>query len=111
MEENQSEVGSWDQYIKNFLKADDVTSVEDEYVCIAVEEADYDGEKSVRLHLERSPNKYLFDLNKTNAVFVKNANIKHPKDLIGKKLRFDKVKAFSPKAKTEVDSLRINKNE
>jgi len=53
----------------------------------------------------------LFDLNKTNAVFVKNANIKHPKDLIGKKLRFDKVKAFSPKAKTEVDSLRINKIE
>jgi len=34
MEENQSEVGSWDQYIKNFLKADDVTSVEDEYVVL-----------------------------------------------------------------------------
>ena len=107
MVENQNEVSGWDKYIKNFLKAEDVASVEDEYVCFGIEEVEFDEGKSLRLHLERDPDKYLFDLNKTNSVFVKNSKIKHPKEIIGKKLKFDKVKVFNPKLKKEVDGLRI----
>jgi len=107
MTENQS-VGGWDKYINNFLKAEDVLSVEDEYVCINIIEVNFDEKKTLRLSLERDPDKYLFDLNKSNAVFVKQSNIKHPKDLIGKKLTFEKIKVYNPSLKKEVDGLRIN---
>ena len=107
MSENQSEVGGFDKYINNFLKAEDVVSVEDEYVCVNVTEANFDGKASIRLDLQRSPDKYIFDLNKSNAVFVKNAGLKHPKELIGKKLTFEKVRVFNPSLKKEVDGLRI----
>ena len=107
MTENQSEVGSWDNYINNFLKAEDVGSVEEEYVCIGVQEVSFDDSKTLRLTLEKAPIKYLFDLNKTNSVFVKNNGIKHPLDIVGKKVKFDKVKVFNPQLKKEVDGLRI----
>lgn len=107
MTDNQREVGSWDNYINNFLKANDVESVKDEFVCIGVQEVSFDAGKTLRLTLERSPIKYLFDLNKTNSVFIKKDGIVHPLDLVGKKLKFDKVKVFNPQLKKEVDGLRI----
>lgn len=111
MEENKS-VGGWDSYINNFLKADDVTSEEDGYVCTKVESVSFkESETSLRLNLERSPDKFLFDLNKTNAVFVKESGIKHPTEIVGKKIYFKKVKVMNPQTKTEVDGLRIYKLE
>lgn len=106
--ENQNEVGGWDKYINNFLRAEDVISDEEEYVCVKIEEVEFDDRKSLRLHLEREPDKYLFDLNKVNAIFIKKSGIiEHPKDLVGKKLKFDKVKVYNPTLKKEVDGLRI----
>jgi len=109
--ETQSEVGSWDNYIKNFLKVEDVENETDGFVCISVEEVEFDGDKSLRLRLDRDPNKYLFDLNKTNASFIKTSGIKSPKDIVGKILYFKKVKVFNPQTKKEVDGLRILKIE
>ena len=110
--EEQKSVGGWDSYINNFLKADDVESKDTEYVCIEVEQVSFNkSETSLRLHLERSPDKFLFDLNKTNAVFLKTAGIKHPKEIVGKKIYFEKVRAMNPQTKKEVDALRIHKVE
>lgn len=110
--EEQKSVGGWDSYINNFLKASDVESENTEFVCIQVEQVSFgDSETSLRLHLERSPDKFLFDLNKTNAVFLKTAGIKHPTEIVGKKIYFNKVKVMNPQTKKEIDGLRIHKAE
>lgn len=110
--EEQKPVGEWDSYINNFLKASDIDSENQPFVAAAVEEVENRGEKSVRIHLEESETKYLFDLNKTNAVFLKTkANIKHPKDVVGKKVYFKKVMVRNPQINQEVEGIRIHKVE
>jgi len=66
-------------------------------------------ERNVRYETDEKKTK--FGLNVTNSNFVKNTGIKSPTELIGKKIQFRIVQAFSPKAKKEVDSLRISKVE
>lgn len=107
--EEQKSVGEWDSYISNFLKASDVPSEDTPFVVISAEEVTNRDEKSIRLHLETSEIKYIFDLNKTNAVFLKDNGIKHPKDVVGKKLYFKKVNVQNPQTKKEVEGLRITK--
>lgn len=109
--DEQKSVGEWDSYISNFLKHTDVTSEDQIFVVISTEEVDNRGEKTIRLHLESKEIKYLFDLNKTNSVFVKNVGIKHPNEVIGKKLCFKIVMARNPQLNKEVESLRIIKVE
>ena len=109
--EEQKSVGEWDSYISNFLKHTDVTSEDQIFVVVSAEEVDNRDEKSVRLHLETDQIKYIFDLNKTNAVFLKDNGIKHPKEVIGKKLCFKIVQARNPQLNKEVPSLRICKIE
>jgi len=101
-------VGGWDDYINVFLKADDVKSQNDEYVCIKIEEVVFDDKKNLRLTLERVPDKFLFDLNKTNLDFIKSKGIKHPKEIVGKRLKFRKVTVTNPTSKKEVEGLRID---
>lgn len=109
--EEQKSVGEWDSYISNFLKAVDVTSEDQSFVVVSAEEVDNRDEKTIRLHLETDQIKYAFDLNKTNAVFLKDNGIKHPKEVIEKKLYFKKVNVQNPQTKKEVEGLRICKIE
>ena len=109
--EEQKNVGEWDSYISNFLKYTDVKGEDHAFVVVSTEEVDNRGEPAVRLHLESEEIKYLLDLNKTNAVFLKKAGIKHPKDVIGKKLYFKIVMVRNPQLNKEVEGLRINKVE
>lgn len=109
--EEQKSVGEWDSYISNFLKSTDVPSEDTPYVVVSMEEVENKGDKAIRLHLENSEIRYLFDLNKTNAVFLKENGIKHPKDVIGKKIFFRKVMTTNPTTKKEVEGLRISKIE
>lgn len=105
--ENGREIKGWDGYITNFLKSDDVKE-NDWFAIVHVESVlgDRDDER-LRLHLENSPNKYVFDLNKTNTVWLKEQRIGHPKELVGKKIQFRKVMVNNPQSKKEVESLRI----
>ena len=99
---------SWDGFLgSNFLKAEDLDDADQEFVCVDVE-MDTENERPM-LILESKEVKTKFGLNVTNSNFVKNVGIINPKKLIGKKIKFVIVKAFSPTAKKEVDSLRINK--
>ncbi len=109
--EQQKSVGEWDNYISNFLKAVDVTGTDQPFVVVSTEEVDNREEKAIRLHLESNQIKYIFDLNKTNSVFLKENGIGHPRDVTGKKLYFEKVKVMNPQTKKEVDGLRICKLE
>ena len=102
------EVGGWDSYLNNFLKAANVKDETQEFVCFSLEESKNDGEKVLRLHVEALGEKFLFDLNKSNTALLKNSEgINHPKDVVGKKITFNKVMAMNPTLKKEVESLRI----
>lgn len=95
---------SWDGLLVNYLKADNLKEQQEDFGCINVEVQ----EKEMTLHLEREGDKpFLFGLNTTNKVFLKNNGIASPKDVIGKKITIKKVLAMNPTTKKEVDSLRI----
>jgi len=110
-ETQSKEVGGWDNYISGkFLKAEDVKNAEDSFEVTGVtEDTNQSDIKVVRLSLKYGDDEFKFDLNKTNSAFVKNANVSHPKELIGKKLQFNKVRVRDPTKKIEVDGLRISK--
>ena len=96
---------SWEGFLgSNFLNADDVKTESDIFVVINVE---LDDENKVMATMERNEISYKYSLNVTNSNFLKDAGVKSPKDLIGKKITFSKVRVMSPKTKKEVDSLRI----
>lgn len=107
---SDKDLDNWDKFSSNFIKATDVASENDAYVCIAVSQTDEDNPK-VRLTLERNESEYSFDLNKTNIAKLKELKIESPRKLIGKKLFFKKVLARNPATNKEVDSLRIYKVE
>jgi len=100
---NTTTIESWDGLLKNYLKADNLRDNKDVFACIGVQ---VEGEE-MNLELERGGEKFLFSLNVTNKVFLKNNGITKPKEAIGKRIAMEKVKAFNPTLKKEVDSLRI----
>lgn len=102
----QEKLNSWDGFTgSTFLNTEDVRDENHEFVCVEVE-LDTENDRPI-LVLESGELKTKFSLNVTNTNFVKNAGVSSPKACIGKKLTFKKVMAYSPKAKKEVDSLRI----
>lgn len=110
-EQNQNvedPLNSWDGFLGNqFLSTDEVRDSEHEFAVTDVE-MDTENNRPILL-LESGDIKTKFSLNVTNSHFVKNEGYGSPKQLIGKKIKFNKVKAFSPSKKKEVDSLRIRK--
>ena len=103
------DIGGWDEYLNNFLKASDVTSDTQIFIVISIEEVENRDQKSIRITMESMGNEYLMDLNKTNLAFLKNSGIKTPRNIIGKKLYFKKVIVRNPKTNLEVEGLRISK--
>lgn len=103
----------WDEYLEVFLKADEVENEKDPFVVIEVLEHKFDKEKktkNLRLSLEKKGKKYLFDLNKTNMIFLmEEAKLEYPDDILGKILCFKKVLVNNPSTKKEVEALRIRK--
>jgi len=95
---------SWDGILKNYLKADNLKEPKEKFVCIGL----FIQDKDMDLELEKEDNKYIFSLNVTNKLFLKNNGIKAPKDVVGKVLTLKKVLATNPTTKKEVESLRID---
>jgi hypothetical protein len=104
---SQTSENSWDGILANFLKAENLEEDEETLVCIGIE---VNG-KDVNLEIEKQGVKFLFSLNITNKVFLKENGITIPKEVIGKKLTLKKVLAMNPQLKKEVPSLRIVKVE
>lgn len=105
---------NWDDYISGaFLKAVHVNSEAESFVVKDIEEFEdpRDGSKRPRLTLDKSGKEFIFDLNKTNSVKLKELGIAGPTALKGKKLYFKKALVRNPKTNAEVDGLRISKIE
>ena len=95
-----------------YWENENVDDENDAFLVVEVGENIRDDKAQIRLTLQKGDVKYAIDLNKTNSIFCKiEGKITHPSQLEGKKLFFRKVKAYSPNAKKEVDSLRICKIE
>ncbi len=109
MSEKETSIDSWDGLLKNYLKAENLKENEETLACVGVVVKGTD----MDLELERNSgeDKFVFSLNVTNKVFLKNNGITMPKEVIGKKITFKKVLAINPGTKKEVDSLRISKIE
>jgi hypothetical protein len=103
MSETETSEDSWDGLLSNFLKAENLKSDKEEFVCIGLT---VDG-KDMDLELERKDRKYIFSLNVTNKLFLKNNGIEFPKQVIGRVIVVKKVLATNPTSKKEVESLRI----
>ena len=109
--ENETNLNDWNNYVgSTFLKADDVEHDGQEFVITSVENFfdDRDNHNRIRLNLENQEEKFMLDLNKTNANFLKSQSIATPKELSGKIITFKKVLVRNPKTNKEVDGLRIN---
>ena len=103
---SQETMDSWDGFLgSNFLSADEVDNEDHEFVCVGTE-LDTENNRPCLL-LESGDLKTKFSLNVTNANFVNNAGITSPKACVGKKMTFKKIMVFSPKARKEVEGLRI----
>jgi len=102
----------WNNFCgKRFLKTSDVVDEKDAFVVEDIEVFNDDESPKLRTYMGKGDDVFIFDLNVTNSNFCKNAGVKTPKALLGKKIFFKKVLVNSPKTKKEVESLRICKVE
>jgi len=98
---------SWDGFLgSNFLKVDDIEKEDQEFVCTNAEISD---DNRPRLELQSNERTYTYDVNVTDAKKCDELKVKSPQDMIGKKIVFRKTQAFSPTAKKDVPTLRIDK--
>lgn len=103
-------VGEFDDYLSNYLKAEHVKDEEQPFVCIGVNDVGSDDEPRLQLELvTEDEREWMFDLNKTNIKKLKEEKLTHPKQVIGKRIYFMKVKVNNPQTKKEVDGLRIKR--
>jgi len=101
---------NWDDFSGAFLKASDVTFP----FVIAVRAIELYNDKEDKpkadLVFDYLGRQRKIGLNKTNINFCKSNKIM-PKQLIGKKITFEKVKNRNPKTEQYVDAFLINKIE
>ena len=76
-------------------------------VCVGVEGKVRDDKNALVIIVEHNGKTYDKELNATNEKTVKAACPKTPKDLIGKKIVWEKVRVSNPSTKQIVDSLNI----
>jgi len=103
MSETQTSKDSWDGILVNYLKAENLKLQEEKFVCLGVAVKI----KEIELELEQGTERYVFSLNVTNKLYLKNNGLAAPKEVIGKTLTLKKVLATNPQTKKEVESLRI----
>lgn len=110
--EFQPDLDSWDDFAGDYIKAEFVKVFPAKLACINVDsyqEKAKEGKKAKnRLIVEVEYNKrvWSFDLNKTNQKFIREAGFT-PRQILGKILVVDKIKARNPQTGGMVDSLVI----
>lgn len=108
--EEEDRMGSWDGFLgSNFLDVEDVKTNDDVFVCVKVE-LDTENDRPIVI-IQKDKITYKKSLNVTDSKFVHDGGIKTPNNLVGKKIFFKEVSAWSPSAKKNVPSLRIAKFE
>ena len=109
-EQQQPKLDSWDDFTGEFIKCDIIKKWPFTLVPVNVD-AVYEEHKG-RIFITFSYNErdWKMELNKTNQAVIRAADIS-PKDIVGKKLTFEKTKARNPKTNQQVDSFLLVKVE
>ena len=104
---------TWAAFGSEYIKAIDVLNNTDEYAIVNVSSKTETRNEVTRdvlhLHLEKDNGKLkkLFGCNATNTQAVQEACPISPKDAIGRKITFNKVKVQKPGTDEVVDGLRV----
>ena len=110
MSEQKPSLESWDGLLTNFLKADSFETQEEIFAVVDAKLITRDnGANNISLSVTKreGTEKYIFDLNITNQVYLKNNGITAPKEIIGKQITLKKVTVMNPTTKKEVEGLRV----
>ena len=96
----------WDDFAGEYLKADLVKEFPLKVVVKNIEAVNLDGKPLISVCVEYNKKDWKITLNKSNQNFLRSHGVKSPKEVIGKVLTFEKVKARTPNGQA-VDSLLI----
>lgn len=107
MAETKPSLDNWVDFAGDFLKADLIAKFPVDLVAINVISELKDFKPQLFMETEYNGKKWKIQLNRTNQNFLRSKGIKAPKELIGKKLTFEKIKVNNPTTKTPTDSLLI----
>ena len=110
MEETPN-LDKWDDFAGEYLKADIIATFPVTLVPVKAEATFDDDRARLIVDVLYNEKTWKLELNKTNQSFLRNNGVKAPKDIVGKKLVFDKIKVRNPQSNTMVDSLIITKVE
>lgn len=112
--ENAS-IDSWDGIVKNYLKAENLKDKTGSFVCEdvkVVQTTNDNGDTRFKLEIDTTVNdeSFVFLPNYTNTKIIQKL-IATPRELVGKRLHFEKVKVRNPQTNTMVDSISITRIE
>lgn len=110
--ETTPKLENWSDFVNDgeYLKASEVKEFPLIVVPIHIYAQFDEGKAKITIEVEYKGKKRKIGLNKTNQNFIKNSGLM-PKDIIGKKFFFQKIRVNNPVTKTAVDSFELSKIE
>lgn len=113
--ENNANLDSWEGIVDNYLKAEDLTEDKGAFVVddvMLINKTTDSGETTnqIRLKTTIDEKEYLFALNYTNSKIVKGF-VKSPKELLGKRVYWEKIKVRNPTTNKTQDGISVVKVE
>ena len=92
MTEKTPNLDRWDDFAGEYLKADIINEFPVTLIPVTAQAEFDEGRARLVLEVEYNEKTWKLELNKTNQNFLRNNGVKAPKEIIGKKLVFDKIK-------------------
>lgn len=109
MADKQPDLSSWDDFTGDFLKCEHVKTFPFQIVPVNIDAEYSEGKAKVWIEFLYGNRNRKMGLNVTNQKVIQSSKLL-PKDIIGKKLTIDKIKARKPTGEI-VDSFLITKIE
>lgn len=97
---------SWEGIAENYLKADNFPYTNGSFVVNDVKLGEQDGKAQITLVTFVDNQKFIFPLNYTNTKKVRQL-VQKPKDLIGLKLKWEKIRVMNPSTQQMQDSISL----
>jgi len=110
-QEKKPNVDSWNDYVGDYLKPELVKEFPLNVAVKDLVSSFNAGKAQLAVKVEYLGRDWLINLNKTNQDLIrknKKPAIKTPRELIGKKLTFDKTKVWNPALKQHVDGFIVD---
>ena len=97
-------IDSWEGIAETYLKASDLKDLKGSFVVL--EDVEITDDDKVQFSTMIDDVSYKVVLNATNTKFIKK-KLKSPKDLIGKRLSYEKIRVRNPQTQQMVDGISI----